>query len=156
MDGVGNITRISTGGASGRPSAIGPVAPAGRSDHDGARNARGHGEPAETHDKIAHSARVVAAKAKGKPEVEEPREDPPAVVVDPIFDRRVGSAGGGIYVDLVYRNTNFRAARLFGPRGHGEAGTDLAADGVSSADATRAYRVAGAEDESQASVVLTS
>lgn len=155
MDVVGNISRMPAGGALGRQPAVGPIVPTVRGGNDGSRDDRQ--STSEKHDKVVQSGHVVAAKVKTKAKVEEPREQPEPVTIDPIFDRRVGSSRSGVYVDLVYRNTNFRAVRLFGTSGNrDEQGTSAVEGTVSAGDAARAYRAAGTETDLRSSTVLTS
>ena len=157
MEVVGNITRSYAGGAVPRPASTGTIAPTVRSGNDGARSPRDDSQTmSEKHDKVVQAGHVVAAKAKAKAKVEQQQEQPEAVTIDPMFDRRVGSSRGGIFVDLVYRNTNFRAVRLFGPTGsQDERGTNSAESAVSSGDAARAYQSAGADADLRSSTVLT-
>lgn len=157
MELVGNISRMPAIGAFARPPAAGPVAPTVRSGNDGARSSRdGHQSTSEKHDKVVQAGHALAAKPKAKVDVEEPREQPEPVTIDPIFDRRVGNSRSGIYVDLVYRNTNFRAVRLFGPSSNRDEQATGVADGtVSANDAARAYRAARSDADQPASTVLT-
>ncbi len=157
MEVVGNITRFTAGGALGRLSGVGPIAPATRSGNDGARSPRDDSQTtSEKHDKVVQGGHVAAAKIKTAGKIEQPQEQPEAVTIDPIFDRRIGNSRGGIYVDLVYPNTNFRAVRLFGPTGrHEEQGTTGVDATVNAGEAARAYREASAEADPRSSTVLT-
>jgi len=160
MDVSGNITRISAGGAYGRSSSVGPVAPSVRGDNDGTSEQKAGDRTAQAarRPNAASAAIATAAKAKAKERPEEREPSPEVVTIDPMFDRRVGASRSGIYIDLVYRNTNFRAARLVGSNSQGEgesAVDDAAASGISAGDAARAYGAATGRGGSSSGTVLT-
>jgi hypothetical protein len=109
MEMLGSVARIDAGGAVGRRSGSAPVPAASRPGGSGeGRGQRGGATIAK------HAGDDVASQAKAAAPRRESAELPPAVQIDGLYEKRVGNGRGGLYVDLVYKNSGLRAARLIG------------------------------------------
>jgi hypothetical protein len=142
MDMLGSIARIDSGGPVGRRSGGGAAVPApspttGGSSDDS--NQRG-GTPVAKQPSSPTTVQVKAA-----PPQREVAQQQPAVQLGGFYEKRITNGPNGLTIDLVYKNTGLRAARLVGRTGAAPSGATSEGDGeqaVAAGTAVRAYQTA--------------
>jgi hypothetical protein len=136
MDMLGSIARIDPGSAVTRRSS-GSVVPASNPP------AGNSGDDSDQRGSATVAKQAVAAPPPAKPPVQRQSAPPPAVVLDGFYDRRISDGPNGLTIDLVYKNTGLRAARLVGRSSSTVAESEGEGEqAVAAGTAARAYRTA--------------
>src|SRR5262245_47704372 len=121
MEMLGSIARVDTGGATARrPGGVAVPATSQAGSSGERRGQRGGGGTTTTTTTTTTPTTTTIAKqaadnaaSQAKPAAP-PREapEPPAVQIDSVFEKRLSNGRNGLTIDLVYKNTGLRVARL--------------------------------------------
>jgi hypothetical protein len=137
MDMLGSIARIDPGSAVTRRSSgsVVPASnpPAGNSGDDS--NQRGSTTVAQQAGDTPTPPKAPAPPRQAAP--------PPAVVLGGFYEKRISNGPNGLTIDLVYKNTGLRAARLVGRSSSTAGESEVEGEqAVAAGTAARAYRSA--------------
>jgi hypothetical protein len=137
MDMLGSIARIDPGSAVGRRTG-GSVVPASSPP------AGGSGDDRDQRGAVAKQASDTATPAKVTPPPRDPAPPQPAVLLNGFYERRISGGRNGLTIDLVYKSTGMRAARLVGRSDDSASeGESEGEQAVAAGTAARAYQTAG-------------